>query len=171
MDGLEKLKAIAAIRELKARRVRCMDEKDWAGYAACHTPDAVSYTFQSQGWEDKPIVGPQAIADTLRNILDGKNKRTTAHQIHEPEIEITSETTASSIWPMEDMLWWQDDAGVKHWRHGYGHYRQTYEKVNGEWLIKSRALTRIRVDDGEGDQIDVMTAQGGAISKTLREGR
>jgi hypothetical protein len=67
---------------------------------------------------------------------------------------------------MEDMLWWEED-GVKKWRHGYGHYRQTYEKVNGEWLIKSRALTRIRVDDGVGDQIDVMTAHGGSLAEAL----
>ncbi|HEY3695854.1 nuclear transport factor 2 family protein [Phenylobacterium sp.] len=170
MDGLEKLKAIAAIRRLKARRVRCMDEKDWPGYAACHTPDAVSYTFQSQGWADKPITGARAIADSLKAILDGEIKKTTAHQIHEPEIDITSPTTARSIWPMEDMLWWEED-GVKKWRHGYGHYRQTYEKVGGEWLIKSRALTRIRVDDGAGDQVDVMTARGGSIAEALAKAR
>jgi hypothetical protein len=157
MEDLERLVAINAIRQLKARRVRCMDEKDWEGYAACHAPDAVSYTFKSQGWHDKPIVGPQAIADALKAILDGKNPRVTAHQIHEPEIDITSPTTAKSIWPMEDMLWWEED-GVKRWRHGYGHYRQTYEKVDGQWLIKTRELTRIRVDDGYGDQVDVMKA-------------
>jgi hypothetical protein len=160
MDALEKLLAISEIRQLKARRVRCMDEKDWAGYAACHTPDAISYTFQTTGHEDRPIVGAQAIAESLKRILDGENKRTTAHQIHEPEIEFTSDTTAKSIWPMEDMLWWEEN-GVKKWRHGYGHYRQTYEKVDGRWLIKSRALTRIRVDDGEGAQVDVMNAGGG----------
>lgn len=160
MDTLEKLAAITEIRQLKARRVRCMDEKDWAGYAACHSPNAVSYTFQTTGNADKPIVGPQAIADSLRKILDGDIKKTTAHQIHEPEIELTSDTTAKSIWPMEDMLWWTEN-GVPHWRHGYGHYRQTYEKVDGKWLIASRALTRIRVDHGEGKKPDLMTARAG----------
>jgi hypothetical protein len=169
MEPLEKLLALAEIRQLKARRVRCMDEKDWAGYAACHTPDAVSYTFQDLGHEDRPIIGPEAIAESLRKVLAGKYPRTTTHQIHEPEIEFTSDTTAKSIWPMEDMLWWEED-GVKKWTHGYGHYRQTYEKVDGRWLIKSRALTRIRVDHGEGDQVDVMTAQGGAIA-AARSGR
>jgi hypothetical protein len=160
MDPLEKLLAIAEIRQLKARRVRTMDEKDWAGYAACHAPDAVSYTFQSNGHEDRPIVGPEAIAASLKKILDGDIKKTTAHQIHEPEIEFTSDTTAKSIWPMEDMLWWTEN-GVEKWIHGYGHYRQTYEKVDGRWLIKSRALTRIRVDTGEGKKPDVMTARAG----------
>jgi hypothetical protein len=151
LSDLEKLLAIEEIKQLKARRVRCMDEKDWPGYAACHTPNAVSYTFQSTGQAEGAIVGAQAIADMLQKVLDGKNPRTTAHQIHAPEIELTSDTTAKSIWPMEDMLWWEED-GVPHWLHGYGHYRQTYEKLGGQWLIASRALTRIRVDSGTGQR-------------------
>lgn len=149
MDTLEKLAAITEIRQLKARRVRCMDEKDWAGYAACHSPNAVSYTFQTTGNADKPIVGPQAIADSLRKILDGDIKKTTAHQIHEPEIELTSDTTAKSIWPMEDMLWWEE-GGEPRWMHGYGWYHETYERLDGAWLIASRSLKRIRIDTGVG---------------------
>ena len=161
MNDLEKLLAFEEIRQLKARRVRCMDEKDWEGYAACHTPNAVSYTFQSENTGvSNPVVGGAAIAAQLARTLEG---RTTAHQIHAPEIELTSETTAKGIWPMEDMLWWEAD-GKKLWLHGYGHYRETYEKVDGRWLIASRALTRIRVDTGEQGQRDVMSASRGKIS-------
>src|SRR6266480_6037934 len=28
--------------------------------------------------------------------------------------------------------------------HGYGHYREAYEKVDGRWLIASTTLTRLR---------------------------
>ena len=155
MTDLEKLVAIEAIKQLKARRVRCMDEKDWPGYAACHTQDAISYTFQDNesfkdvGMVDGPVRGGEAIAKALAHYLDGKNKRTTTHHIHAPEIDILSDTTAKAIWPMEDMLFWTED-GVPHWLHGYGHYRETYEKVGGEWLIASRSLSRIRVDTGIG---------------------
>jgi len=155
MDALQTLLAIEEIRQLKARRVRCMDEKDWAGYAACHTPDAVSYTFQSENTgATAPIVGAEAIAERLKAQLTG---RTTCHQIHAPEIDLASETTATGIWPMEDMLWWEE-GGQKHWIHGYGHYRETYEKRDGRWLIKSRALSRIRVDRGVGAAPDAMHA-------------
>ena len=148
MGDLEKLLAIEEIRKLKARRVRSMDEKDWAGYAACHTPDAVSYTFQSENTgADSPIVGAEAIAERLKQQLTG---RTTAHHVHAPEIELTSAATATGVWPMEDMLWWEE-GGKTLWLHGYGHYRETYEKRDGQWLIKSRALSRIRVDRGEQD--------------------
>jgi hypothetical protein len=30
--------------------------------------------------------------------------------------------------------------------HGYGHYHETYEKVDGAWRIKSTTLTRLRTD-------------------------
>ena len=29
---------------------------------------------------------------------------------------------------------------------GYGHYHETYEKVDGRWYIKSSKLTRLRED-------------------------
>jgi hypothetical protein len=29
---------------------------------------------------------------------------------------------------------------------GYGHYTETYEKVDGQWLFTSSALTRLRED-------------------------
>jgi len=159
MDPVYELMAMEQIKRLKARRVRCMDEKDWEGYAACHTPDAVSYTFQSEKTGAAgPIVGPKAIAEALKKQLTG---RTTCHHIHAPEIELTSETTATGIWPMEDMLWW-DEGGERRWIHGYGHYRETYEKLDGQWLIKSRALSRIKVDQGAHGQSDIMHAAHGA---------
>ncbi|MCH2169938.1 nuclear transport factor 2 family protein [Myxococcota bacterium] len=158
MNDMEKLVAIQEIRRLKARRVRSMDLKDWPGYAACHTDDAVTTTFQSEVGDTDPVVGGEAIAARLARQLEG---RTTAHHVHEPEIEITSPTTASGIWPMEDMLWWAE-AGTDHWIHGYGHYHETYQRVEGQWLIKSRRLSRIRVDRGTGTHADVMRSDTGA---------
>jgi hypothetical protein len=160
MTDLETLLALEAIRTLKARRVRCMDEKDWDGYAACHTTDAVSYTFASEKVTGvtEPVVGGKAIAAALAAFLEG---RTTVHHIHAPELALTSDDAATGIWPMEDMLWWEE-GGKSLWIHGYGHYRETYRKVDGQWLIASRALTRIRVDTGEMGQADPMQAAGGA---------
>ncbi len=146
MTDVEKLVAVEEIRRLKARRVRSMDEKDWAGYADCHTADATTYTFQSEVGDAAPVTGGEAIARRLASQLEG---RTTVHHVHAPEIEVTSATTATGIWPMEDMLWWEE-AGEPHWLHGYGHYHETYEKIDGRWLISSRRLSRIRVDRGTG---------------------
>jgi len=66
----------------------------------------------------------------------------TVHHGHMPEIELTSATTATGVWAMEDMLRWPDGREM----HGYGHYHETYEKVGGAWRIKSSKLTRLRTD-------------------------
>jgi hypothetical protein len=50
---------------------------------------------------------------------------------------------------MEDMLWWEE-GGEPRWMHGYGWYHETYERRDGEWLIASRSLKRIRIDTGVG---------------------
>jgi hypothetical protein len=138
MDALERLLAMEEIRRVKARRCRCLDEKDWEGYVDCHTPNAISYALA------KPTVGARAMGEQLRSQIEHK---TTVHHVHSPEIELTSDTTAKGIWAMEDMLWWEED-GQQHWTHGYGRYDETYEKLDGRWLIASRRLTRTRVDQG-----------------------
>ena len=43
---------------------------------------------------------------------------------------------------MEDMLRWPNGMEM----HGYGHYHETYAKVDGRWLIRTTTLTRLRVD-------------------------
>lgn len=149
MDTIEKLLALDEIHQIKARRCRCVDEKDWVGYAACHTPDAVSYALSP------PTVGAEAMAKQLEAQIAHK---TTVHHVHSPEIEFTSETTAKGIWAMEDMLWWEE-GDQQRWSHGYGHYHETYEKRDGRWLIASRSLTRIRVDQGVMSTPDVKRAE------------
>ena len=66
----------------------------------------------------------------------------TVHHGHMPEIGLTSPTTATGIWAMEDMLRWPDGREL----HGYGHYEESYEKVDGAWRIKTLKLTRLRMD-------------------------
>jgi hypothetical protein len=46
---------------------------------------------------------------------------------------------------MEDLLWWQNGDTEEH-LHGWGHYHETYTKIDGSWFIQSRVLTRLRVD-------------------------
>ena len=53
-----------------------------------------------------------------------------------------SPTSATGVWAMEDMLRWPNGTEL----HGYGHYHETYEKVEGAWRIKSSKLTRLRMD-------------------------
>lgn len=154
MTDIERLLALDEIKQLVARRCRYVDERDWDAYTACHTPNAVVETFGKIGSASGDVVGAEAITEVTRGLLDGKDgkgRRTSVHHVHNPEIEFTSDTAATSIWPMEDMLWWEED-GVQHWSHGYGHYHQNYEKIDGKWLISWRNLTRLRVETGTGQR-------------------
>ena len=142
MNELERLLAIEAIRRLKARYFRCVDTKDWQGFAALFAPDA---RFDISA--DMPggvFVGPSAIAQVASGGLQGA---VSAHLGHSPEIEITSDHTAEAIWGMEDLIRW-DDAAASPLRslHGFGHYHETYERLDGRWYIKSLCLRRLRLD-------------------------
>ncbi|MDB5395779.1 MAG: hypothetical protein JWM91_3285 [Rhodospirillales bacterium] len=141
--------AIEEIKRLFARRIRAMDTKDWVLYDSCHTLDATVDSFGTLPEEQRPAGsiarGKDQILAMIKKVVDGKVKVTTVHHAHMPEIEITSPTTAKGIWAMEDLLWWQNGDVEEHLR-GFGHYHETYEKIDGAWLIKSRVLTRLRVN-------------------------
>jgi len=127
---------IEAIEQLKARYFRTMDTKDWSGMRRVFADDVVMDTTSSGGGV---ISGADEflafLEPTLRDVV-------TVHHGHMPEIQLTSTTTATGIWSMEDMLRWPDGTEM----HGYGHYHETYAKVDGEWRITTSTLTRLRTD-------------------------
>jgi hypothetical protein len=128
MNTLEKLDAIEAIKQLKARYFRTLDTKDWAGLREVFTEDVMIDTTQDAGGE--PSVGVEAFVPRL---LDAIGLATTVHHGHMAEIEITSPTTAHGVWAMAGM-------------HGWGHYNESYVKQGDGWRISSLTLTRLRVD-------------------------
>ena len=69
-----------------------------------------------------------------------KSRVQSVHHGHMAEVEILSDTEAKAIFAMEDIVQFTDAL-----MHGYGHYHETYVKVNGAWLIKDLHLTRLRV--------------------------
>jgi hypothetical protein len=130
---------IDAIKQLKARYFRLMDTKDWDGMRQVFADDVCIDTTDSGG---RVVQGADDFMAGLREILADV---VTVHHGHMPEIELTSATTATGIWAMEDWLRWGDDRDM----HGAGHYHEEYEKVDGHWRITKMTLTRLRVDFGE----------------------
>lgn len=145
LSSLETALAIEAIQQLKARYFRYLDTKDWPGIASLFTDDAEAvYNVVDRaglGTLSEPVLGPNAIAAFIRN---GVEPLVTVHHGHMPEIELTSATTARGIWAMEDILQRPED-GVDV-VHGFGHYHETYARIDGQWRIKTLRLTRLRVD-------------------------
>jgi uncharacterized protein (TIGR02246 family) len=127
---------VEAIKQLKARYFRTMDTKDWDGMRALFADDVVVDVTDSGG---EVMRGGDAFIAFLRETLADV---VTVHHGHMPEIELTSPTTATGVWAMEDMLRWSNGMEM----HGYGHYRETYEREGDVWRIKTTTLTRLRVD-------------------------
>src|SRR5450759_257723 len=96
-DPLQHLLDIEEIKQLKARYFRLMDTKDWAGFTALFTDDAV---------------------------LDAAG---TVHHGHMPEITITGPDSATGIWAMFDYLTFPGDGppkGLQGYGHYHEEYRR-----------------------------------------------
>ena len=130
---------IEAIRRRKARYFRTMDTKDWEAMRQVFTEDVIVDTTDSGG---NVIEGADRFMTFLRAALDGV---VTVHHGHMPEIELTGPDAASGIWAMQDVLEWPDGRRMT----GYGHYHETYTRIDGDWRIASTKLTRLRVDMAE----------------------
>jgi hypothetical protein len=136
MDDAAALLEIEAIKQLKARYCRLLDAKNWTGWRRIFADDLLSDTSQAGG---KVIHGAaEFVAFTSKTL----GSRATVHQVHAPEIELTSATTARGIWALEDVVRLAPGVNLR----GYGHYHETYEKVDGQWRITSSELTRLRED-------------------------
>ncbi len=142
MDAIERLEAIEAIRQLKARYFRCMDTKDWEGFGAVFAHDAELDISQDLGDNPAPIVGREPIVRLVRRAV---TDATTIHHGHMPEITIESADSATGVWAMEDHLFWPEGAPLRS-MHGYGHYHERYRRTSEGWQIAAMALTRLRVD-------------------------
>jgi hypothetical protein len=136
MDDATALLEIEAIKQLKARYCRYLDTKDWAAWRDLFSDDFLSDTSSAGG---KVIRGADEFVAFTRK---GLRSQATVHQVHAPEIELTSPTTAQGVWALEDVVRFGPGVNLR----GYGHYTETYQKVDGRWYITSSTLTRLRED-------------------------
>lgn len=133
-----------AICETKARYCRCLDTKDWEGYADCFIEDLVLDTTPAGGYR---IEGrANAIAAVRGSVETAK----TAHHVHNPEISFTGPDEARAIWAMQDRVEMGEDrrAVVGELGHtGYGHYRERYVRCpDGQWRIAESQLSYLHYD-------------------------
>lgn len=127
---------VEAIRRLKARYFRTLDTKDWDGMRQVFTDDVVIDTSAAGG---ERVSGADTFMAFLREVLA---ETTTVHQGHMPEIDLTSDRTATGVWALHDIVIWPNGTRLD----GFGHYHETYEKADGQWRIASSRLTRLHTD-------------------------
>ena len=128
------LEQIELIKRLKYRYMRALDMKQWDELADCITEDAVTdydsgkYSFQ----------GKVNIIDFLKQYMD-RPTLITQHQVHHPEIDLTSEKTAKGIWYFQDIV---IDLDANTTLRGAAFYHDEYEKVDEQWKIKRTGYIR-----------------------------
>jgi hypothetical protein len=139
-DPLQRLIDIEAIKQLKARYFRLLDQKRWDEWGTVFTPDV--HMVVPEG--DVDTRGRDEVVGNLRGILADV---VTVHHGHMPEIEITGPDTASGTWAMFDLLEFPGaDGAASLTMQGYGHYTETYARGDDGWQIASLRLDRLRVD-------------------------
>jgi hypothetical protein len=138
MDDAAALLEIELIKRLKARYCRYLDAKDWAAWRELFADDFVSEIVDSA---TRVVVGADKFVTYTRQTL-GKPSQSTVHQVHAPELSLTSPTTARGTWALSDVVRLLPIITLR----GYGHYDEKYEKTDGHWRLKSSRLTRLRED-------------------------
>jgi hypothetical protein len=138
LNNATALLEIESIKQLKARYCRHLDAKDWEAWRGVFADDFVSDTSEAGG---EVIVGADNFLAYIKKTL-GKASQVTVHQVHAPEVELTSATTARGTWALNDIVRLLPALTL----NGYGHYHETYEKSDGQWRIKTSKLTRLRED-------------------------
>ena len=151
MNDVERLAAIEEIKQVKAKYFRGLDTGDGDLVRSVLAEDCV---LDYVGCCTDPSTGIDYVPST-NTVLRGREAWpagqrvnmgfVSVHQGHTAEIKITSDSTASAIWSMTDRLHFPP-GGDYSVMTGYGHYHETYEKVDGTWKIKTTRLTRLRVE-------------------------
>jgi hypothetical protein len=140
-DVVQRLLDIEAIKQLKARYFRCMDQKRWNEWGEVFARDAVLEVPEA----NMVTTGRDAIVAGVSSLLEGAR---TVHHGHMPEIEVTGSDTARGTWAMFDYVEWAPNAddGARVGLQGFGHYVEEYAREDGEWRIRRSRLVRLRVD-------------------------
>ena len=137
---IQRFADLEAIKQLKARYFRTMDQKKWDQWGQVFSRGATLEVPEA----DMTVTGRDEIVAAVSAALTGA---TTTHHGHMPEIEVTGVGTAHGIWAMFDYVEWPGvDGRARVGLQGYGHYTEEYVREDGEWRIDRSRLDRLRVD-------------------------
>jgi hypothetical protein len=123
-----------ALKRLKYKYLRCLDQKLWDEMVECFTADAVAaYSGGKYSYE-----GRDAILAFLKKSM-GAETFLSSHRCHHPEIELTGPDTATAVWALEDVVI-EEKWGIT--IRGAAFYRDEYVKQDGAWRIRRTGYKR-----------------------------
>lgn len=147
MDPLRLLIAIDAIKTMKARYFRFVDDKRWSDLRALFTDEA-QFEFPGLG----SFADPDSCIEGIRAALTGT---TTVHHGHMPEIVVTSHDTATGVWSLNDIVIRDEGSAgrvpgypeeLQAGHRGYGRYIERYRHHQDGWRIAYLKVERIRLE-------------------------
>lgn len=150
MNELERLIAIEELKQVKARYFRGLDAQDAGLMRSILAEDCV---LDFTGGCTDPATGEDFMPE-MNVVIRGRASWSeglaeagivSVHQGHHCEIEVLSDHSASAIWSMTDRYFMPEGASFSQMT-GWGHYHETYEKIDGAWMLQTLRLTRIRVE-------------------------
>jgi len=142
MTDEERLLAIEEIGQVKAKYFYGLDHKDWDLWRR--------EVWAPQGRLEVPeadmVLEPfdKVVEWVSRSVGD----QVSVHHGHMPIFDFVSGTEARVIWAMEDRLYRSKEFPLEDgstYLHGFGHYHETYVKLEQGWRILSSRLTRLRL--------------------------
>src|SRR6202007_1412965 len=142
MDTTDRLAATGEVNQLKARYFRGRDTCDGDLGRSLLSEDCVldymrCCTDPATGRDFIPAMNV-VLRGRAAWKSDGMSSLgiVSVHQGHNFELEFTSDTTAKGTWSMTDRLYFPP-GGAFSLMTGYGHYHETYAKIDGAWLLKT----------------------------------
>lgn len=132
---MNELMEVEQIKKLKYRYFRHLDCKQFGAMLDLFVDDSTtSYDSGKHSYKGKAAI--RAFFDEAMSTPRIVHQ----HHGHHPEIELTSATTATGIWYMDDTVHVLDhDMRVR----GNGIYWDEYVKVDGQWKISHTGYERI----------------------------
>ncbi len=126
---------LEAIRRLKYAYFRSLDLKQFDQLGLLLTEDATAAYEDAQ----TSLVGREAIVTWLTKALGGP-EIVTEHHGHHPEIDVTSDTTATGSWYLQDrVIVPSADLEIG----GTAFYSDRYTKTDGNWRIAHTGYKRV----------------------------
>lgn len=121
------LEDLEAIKRLKYKYFRCIDKGLWDEIGDCFAENGVA-----DYGPDWVIQGRAAIVQFFKENI-GPGYSMCVHQGHNPEIDITGDTTATGLWELDNfMVAAETNMGI--WIAAF--YEDEYAKEKGKWTIK-----------------------------------
>ena len=151
METTERLAAIEAIKQVKARYFRGVDDGDGALVRSILAEDCV---LDYRGCCVDPVSGIDHMP-AMNLVIEGRENWpigdpagtsvVTVHQGNDPDIVIHSKRSASAVWSFSDRFF-LPPGGPFERLSGWGRYHETYENAGDGWKLKTTRITRLRVE-------------------------